>query len=456
MEFRTFLKNHYPVLLAALALQLLFLALAYHFKSLYLTDSAEYFYQAENIKNHGSLYCWKWEKPFILQNWTLRTPVYGYLIFLLQKLSASHFAVILFQNLLAFINFTGLVWLLKEVKLPKRYLYGFLFLSLSFFPTRLVYTNMIMSELVLETFLFWAFFLLVQFVRNKNPRLIIGFNFLLSLAVLTKPVLVYFWLPNLAFMLWLAWKKRQPTLALSGFIMPIAIFTLCFYNQQVTGYFHFSSIKTYNLYDYNTKGLLANLFDQDYANKTIQEIIKTDQDFAGLKERTEFIEAKCYEIIKENLGYYSWLHLRGTINFYLDPGRYDLVNFLPPLQTKKEFSFFGTLREQGIAGIGTYLAKIPLGLTLYLILNFLMNLITTGGLIIFAFNRKFSLVLQIFVPLLVVYISAASGPIGCSRFKEPVYFLIVFATVKVFEYFWLKKKANQKKVQEPAFVFKVR
>ena len=81
MVFRNFLKAHVPILLAALALQVLFFSLALNYKSIYITDSEEYFYQAENIKNHGSLYSWEWKKPFILQMWKLRTPVYGYLFF---------------------------------------------------------------------------------------------------------------------------------------------------------------------------------------------------------------------------------------------------------------------------------------------------------------------------------------------------------------------------------------
>ena len=440
MQFRKFLKRHYPVFIGAFVLQSLFFLLALQFKSLYLTDSQEYFYQAENIKNHGSLYSWKWAQPFSLQMWTLRTPVYGYLIHLFQKISASHFAILFFQNLLAFLNFTGLVWLLKDVNLPKRMLHSLLILALVLFPTRLVYTNMIMSELVLETTLFWAFFCLVNYLISGNPNLMLVYNLLLALAVLTKPVLVYFWLPNLIFLGYLAWKNRSIILISQSFIMPAAIALLCFYNQQVTGYFHFSSIKTYNLYDYNTKGLLANLYDSEYANTVIREMIKTDQDYASLKERTEYIEAQSYGIIKQHLGYYTWLHFRGMINFFLDPGRYDLVNFLPSLQTKTEFSFFGTLKEKGLSGIPEYVSRLPIGLTLYMALIFLVNLTLTVAFCCWIFLKTQPLAIRIFGFLLVGYMAAAPGPIGCARFKEPVWFLLIFATVFCAEFLWNKWK----------------
>ena len=372
--------------------------------------------------------------------WTLRTPVYGYLIYLIQQVSASHFAILIFQNLLAFLNFTGLVWLLKDVKLPKKVLHSFLIVALVLFPTRLVYTNMVMSELVLETCLFWAFFCLMKYQQNQIPRWLIFYNILLAVAVLTKPVLVYFWVPNLLFMGYLAYKNRQPVLQLQSLLMPLTIATLCFYNQQVTGYFHYSSIKTYNLYDYNTKGLLANLYDTEYANSTIKEMIKTDQDFAGLKERTEYIEARSYSIIKQHLGYYSWLHFRGMINFFLDPGRYDLVNFLPPLQTKTEFSFFGTLKENGASGIFIYFSKVPLGLTIYMAFIFAFNLLTTLAFACWAFLRNQDLILRVFAVLLVGYMAAAPGPIGCARFKEPIWFLLIFASVFCAEFFWKKWK----------------
>lgn len=439
MDLRFFLKRYYPVLLGALLLQACFFALALHYKSLYLTDSQEYFYQAENLKNHGSLYAWKWQKPFILQMWTLRTPVYGYLIYLIQQVSSSHFAILLFQNLLAFVNFAGLVWLLRNTRLPARLLQGLLLMALLFFPTRLVYTNMVMSELVLETCLFWAFFCLLHYQQSTVARWLLGYNLLLALAVLTKPVLVYFWVPNLLLMGFLAVKNRQPVLWLQSLIMPATIAALCFYNLQVTGYFHYSSIKTYNLYDYNTKGLLANLYDSEYANRVIKEMIKTDQDFAGLKERSEYLETESFKIIKQHAGYYLWLHFRGTVNFFLDPGRYDLVNFLPPLQSKTEFSFFGTLKEHGAAGIGVYLAKVPLGLTVYMALIFGFNLVISLAFAAWVFLSRRNVVLRIFAGLLVAYMAAAPGPIGCARFKEPVWFLLINGTV------WLAGHAYETK-----------
>ena len=96
-----------------------------------------------------------------------------------------------------------MVWLLKDVKLPRKYLHGILFIALAFLPTSLVYTNMIMSELVLETCLFWAFFLLILYLKWPHQRWILFYNLLLALAVLTKPVFVYFWLPNMLFMAYL-------------------------------------------------------------------------------------------------------------------------------------------------------------------------------------------------------------------------------------------------------------
>jgi hypothetical protein len=444
MEFRNFIKQQYPVLLGALALQLLFFTLALQYKSLFLNDSFEYLYQAENIKNHSSLYSWKWEKPFILQMWTLRTPVYGYFLYLIYNLSTSHFAVLLFQNLLAFVNFTGLVWLLKDVKLPKKYLHGILLATLIFFPTRLVYTNMIMSELVLETGLFWAFFCLVKYLQNPNPRLMLLYNVLLAFSVLTKPVLVYFWLPNMVFMAYLVWKNRQKVLLLQSLIMPVSIAALCFYNQQVTGYFHYTSIKTYNLSDYNTQVLLTQLHGLDEAKRIVKGINQTDAAYANLEERLKHIEKESYAIIRKNLGLYTWLHFRGSVNFFLDPGRYDLVYFLPPLKTEKEIGFFNEWREKGFAGIVFYFSNLPPALTLYMALIFAMNLMTISAFIFWVFRRNQDLSLRIFAVLLMGYMAAAPGPIGCSRFKEPVYFILVFATVFCAEYFWQKKnKTNQ-------------
>src|SRR5690606_176150 len=127
---------------------------------------------------------------------------------------------------------------------------------------------------------------------------------------------------------------------------------------QITGYFHFSSIKTYNLYDYNTKILLTYLHGPEAAEKTIAELVKPDSFYPGLKEKWAYLEAECFKIIKQNLGLYTFLHARGMVNFFLDPGRYDLYYFLPPLQTKTEISFFNSYRENGLAGIMDYFSKL--------------------------------------------------------------------------------------------------
>lgn len=378
-----FLKKHFPVLFGAFALQMLFFGLAYNFKNIYLNDSPEYLFQAENLKNHLSLYSWKWEEPFLLQKWTLRTPAYGSLIFLIQKISNSHFAILLLQNILAFLNFIGLLWLLKDIKISKVHLNIALFLGLIFFPTRLVYTNMIMSEILFETCLFWTFFSFVLYVKSKKTSYILACNILLALAVLTKPVLLYFWLPNMIFMFYLFLESKQKRILLYSIIMPFCILFLCFYNLKTTGYFHYSSIKTINLVNYNTQILLAEIEGLEYAKKTVRIMHAKYATYQDLKLCSELVETECFAILRKNIPLYSVLQLRGMANFFLDPGRYDLYHFLPPLHTKEELSFFNQFREYGFDGIVYYFSKLSIPLVIYLVLIMIVNIITTIGFFTF-------------------------------------------------------------------------
>lgn len=439
MRFTSFLKSHYSILAGVFLLQVLFLGLAFHFEQIYMGgDSREYLYQAENFKNYGSFYAGEW-KDTVSEFQTRRTPAYGFFIYLVKFVSGSHFAIIIFQNLLLFLNFTGLLWVLKDVKLPKKYLHGFLFLALLFFPTRFVYSNMIMSEILLETFVFWSFFMILRYLKCRNWYFVLAFNILLSLAVLTKPVLLYFWIPNTLFWVWLYFKDKNKYSIASSLILPATIAALCFFNYKTTGYFHYSSIKTFNLVNYNVCRLLSFKNGPDEALKKIAEISSNAAALETIKDRSEFIESTCYPLILDNSILYSSLQVAGMVNFFIDPGRFDLYIFAPALSAEREIRLISMWRNDGWQGVKLFFDQLSVPFILYLLFIGVMNLLVTMAAVYGLFRGRINFVIRFFAGLVVAYFCVLTGVIGCARFKLPVFMLIVFAAVVGIEAWYNRK-----------------
>jgi hypothetical protein len=132
------------------------------------------------------------------------------------------------------------------------------------------------------------------------------------------------------------------------------------------------------------------------------------------------------------------------LNFFIDPGRYDIEQFFPPENVIK-MSFFHQLREKGIPGIIEYVQKMPVLKISLMALIMIWNALVLLSLVFFAFNRKIDPLIRFLIILIVVYVCVLTGPMGDSRFKMAVYPLLVF-TVPFFIEQWrnrrLKKREN--------------
>jgi hypothetical protein len=406
---------------------------------IFMADSYEYLFQAFNIKNYGSFYCLDFNQPVDIHFYTKRPPFYGLFIFAFKIFYDSNFSVLLAQNVLSFINILGLVKLLKN--------FGFTFdvkkiilVTLILLPVQFIYSNMIMSEILLQTFLFWAFYYFYGFIRDNKLSYIFLCNIFLASAVLTKPILLYFWIPNLILLIYLYWKRRKVIIALSGLLMPVVIFLLSYYNYQVTGSFHYSSIRQMNLVGYNCALLLVNVYGEEEGSKKMAEIreyLNKIQDFSKRQREEERIGNET--LMKYKVEYAKY-HLKGMVNFFLDPGRFDLNNFLGTQEENNSGLLFA-FTKWGYAGVFKYILKQPFYMILYILIVLFVNLILLISLIYFAFVKKVNWEVKIFLFVLVFYLCFFSGPLGTMRYKVHVIPLLLFTL----PFFYEKIKFRVKK-----------
>lgn len=422
---------------------LAFFLVFYYSNNIYMSDSKEYLRQAYNIKNHFTLYCADLTKQINPAFYSRRTPLYGLLILLVKTIYNSNYFVLVFQNLFSLLNIFGLLRLLKEFKFDfdiRKILLVFLVL----FPAQYIYNNMIMSEILLQTLIFWSLYNLYYYLKLKNQLNILYFNVLLGLAVLTKPVLVYFWVPNLLFMVYLYMKNKRWMTIVYGLIQPFVILLLTLYNYNVTGSFQYSSNKQVSYLDYSATFLLITVRGEEVGWKKWEEAhsyLDTISDYSFLVKESERIAT---EIILDNKTEYLKMHLKGMVNYFFDPGRYDL-NYLLSFKESNHTGLMYAFAKGGYGEMLAFIGRQPVFVVLYIVLMVMLNLLLFFSLLLYLFDRKTNAEIKIFIGVMVFYMSFVSGILGTMRYKIHIYFLLLFCLP--FAYDLLREKILKHKTK---------
>jgi len=258
------------------------------------------------------------------------------------------------------------------------------------------------------------------------------YNVFLALAVLTKPVLMYFWIPNLLLLLFLVFKKRKSVIILSGFIMPLMIFTLSLYNYYTTGCFHYSSIKEMAMLGNNGAFLFVKVYGEEEGTKKITEIrehLDSIKDFSTLIKEEDRIS---FKIIMEHKYDYIKFHVAGMVNFLLDPGRFDINTYLGFKEANNSGLLY-TFSKEGYFGIFKFILRQPIYIIIYLVVMFFVNIVLIVSLINFIFVKNVNPMLKIFLVLLIFYLCLFAGPLGTMRYKLHIIPLFLFTIPFLYE-----------------------
>ena len=418
-----FQKKHFFWSLLVLV-HILFFLMQVKNNNLYLRDSYEYLEMSENIREDFYFYCGETEDIFEPDLLTKRPPLYPLFITIIKFIHKSDFLIIFFQSILSIFNIFVLIKIAKKFKIND---YLLILILLIFTPSQFIYANLIMCEIVFQTFLILSFLHIVLFSESEKFKYLFFYNILLVFAMLTKPVLYLFSIPNLIFLIYVAFRKKDFKIPLTGLIPIIFILGYCGWNYKRTGYFHYSSIQKLSLLNYTTYYFLMNNKGEEFANKTIEEIDKKAEKISSYKKKNKYINKEISNILlKENLIPYSIFYLKGICNFFLDPGRFDIQNFSGFTRTKDKGLLYH-YSKSGYRGIISYIKKQSVFLLLLLMLILFFNFLKLLGFILLFFNKKANIETRIFIFALVGYIALATGPSGASRFALPLLPLMIFS-----------------------------
>lgn len=365
-------------------------------------DSGEFLWAARNLRNNDSLYAGDPRNPVVPSLYTRRTPFYPAVIALLWSFWADVRSVIFLQMFLSLLN-GYLLWSLLSfsgVRNPIRLVTVAAFL---FYPANVIYTQLIMAGILLQSVLLASLFCLARFLTSGSSRYLWSLNVGLSLALLTKPILMFFWLPNLAFHAWLAVKRHKKSLLVPALLPLLVTVGWSYRNFQLTGLFRFSSIRQ-EMMEHLTRryppetGKMSNDLDRNQA----------------LRGKGVMAEQPFLHIARKNFFDLARRQLKGMVAFFLDPGRFDFYQFSPELGTGEGF----TLRP-GEWRTNWRIALRAGPLIKYLVAITLFNLLIAVAFLLYPFQAQ-RMEWKVFVMLLVLYVAISSSAFGRSRYRLPV------------------------------------
>ena len=172
------------------------------------------------------------------------------------------------QNVLSIASIFMCLRLFEAYHKPisQKILLAFLFTSLSQF----VYSNYLMSEILLQFLIVLLCYLFHAIVTEKKWQYLVCFQAVIILLFLTKPVFYLFVVPNLVLSVW--FTKHIKNAYLYAFLPIIACVLYMNWNYQRTGSFEFSSIQNINLKNYNLYYFNVNKYGEAYAQEVNSKI----------------------------------------------------------------------------------------------------------------------------------------------------------------------------------------
>ncbi len=378
-----------------------------------LPDSFEYLKAADNMREHGTFYAGSLKNEINYVLYSRRPPGYPFLLLILSLASPSLSLPVIFQIFLTFIGGIILWHMNRELKIPPLLNVSALAVYL-LYPGQIIYSQMIMAETLLQFLLLASAFFLVLFLKRKSWIFIILLNISLGMAVLCKPVMLYFWVPNL-FLHILLFRKISRKVILAASLIPILFISLwCWRNYQVTGVYHFSSLKTSHI-RFSIPGA------PDEFISSSKEDFSKELDGADKLASSMLLDPKAIISKASRLP-------RNMASFFLDPGRFDAYSFVPlkeeNISTK---TFFHPDEDWSV-----YFRSISTPVLIYLGMLLLVNLMIILAFLPFPFLSGPDPYLRFYIVLLVLYMSAvvAAAAMGTARYRlsvEPL--LIVGAAV---------------------------
>jgi len=421
---------------AILLIHLLFLTLRLIRPPETLSDTVEYMDAASNIYEQGILYCGDLSDPIREELYTRRPPVYPLLLGL-AVVTGSSVPVFILQILFSLFSILLITRIFQPVPQTRNKFYLLLLILMLATPAQFIYAGRVMAEIPFQlvlVLLAWCVYRYFSPESNGNKPAgnnnhVWLFYLLLSAGMAMKPVLFPFVIPAALFAFF-AFVRTKKIVWIAALLIPVLWITAYgLRNVKQTGTMQYSSIQTANLVNYNLRYFIMAGEGGQKAAETVDTLYSRCGNEPGYAEKNRCLTRGVREIVAKEPIRYAIFHLKGSVRYFIDPGRFDLVTFFK-LSPPDTAGILRVINEEGIPGIARFLKSQGWGWMILLGLLTLFKLFKLSGLLLYLIRGHQEIPFRIFLALLIGYLALVTGPLGTSRFLLPVELLIIGASLK--------------------------
>lgn len=276
-----------------------------------------------------------------------------------------------------------------------------------------------MSDTLFQFLIILLVWFFIKYMNEKRYLYAFLYSAILALSVLTKPVFVYFVFVNVLFFIWISFKRLTVKPFLLSLIPLMILFTYQYRNYRQTGVFEVSSIVTANALDYNLYLFLTKTDGVLTADSTISAIDSISALQKSYKNKVAFKKQHAIAIVMKRPVKYAFFHIKGFAGFFLDPGRFDLVNFFN-LNAEKTKGLLFQINQVGLKGALAFLLKHSYVLLIFLTFIFASNLFKFYCFIRFIVQRNINKYSKGFIIFMILYVAFLTGPLGVARYIMPL------------------------------------
>lgn len=342
----------------------------------------------------------------------LRTPTYPALISTAKVISDDNRFIFLIQIFLDLFTLL-LIFRIGESLFDKK-----AGLAACFFYALSIISVVMCAQVLAETS--FVFLCVLSFYLLIIRRYYVAGGLVLGLSVLCKPIGLYLIFLYSLYFIWnkVSWKQMLATVV----SFAVLVGGWMYRNQQITGTATISSISAYSLFAYNANmvvGYQTGRNESDLREERIQEVYEIAKgelaDYSGEYDYIKLFDEKGKEIIKNNLGLYTSLHLKNSVTSLLPGVHYVLELFG---QTQGQKGTMNILRRDGVISAAKYYFNGKWG-SLVVLLPWIgvwigMVIAATLGSIKLLVSKNWKLVILLLLPGL--YFLFISGPSAEPRF----------------------------------------
>lgn len=417
--------------------------IVYHFVLFYslnqepvnIRDSQEYINSSISFKNNENFYAGASGSNTDYRLFSKRTPFYPFVLYLFNKLNIHLNLLFILQIFIALFNIYITIKLLRFLSnYHSKPLYLFAFFVL-FTPAQFIYSVVIMADIWLQLFITVCFWFYVEFIKSKHSFWLVFLIIASTLGALTKPVFLLFSLAiGVCTFYYFIIKSQHKILILISILPVLSWYIISSQNQKNTGVFHYSSISYINILHYNTNLFLNKTIGKTETEKLLSPLMTVPANIDDFKNNYSEVNKVCIEQILKYPFSYTVFHLKGMLYFFIDPGRYDVYNFLRLEKTNSDGFLHNGFKVSKIKSI---IEQQPL-IFLFLVFVLIVNVTKTIGFLGFLWLKRTNLIV-LGGAALVFYIAFLTGPLGASRFALPVN-LIISCFAAIFYYIKFRRR----------------